>query len=594
MAKNHDSITLTPFWFDTAQYNFRSFRYDLIAALSVALLALPQAMAYAFVAELPPSLGIFSAVFGTILAASFGSSPYVIAGPSNTIAILIQAGISEILYTYYRDATGEVRELLAVQIALQLTLVVGLFQLLASLLKLGRLTQFASKSVVIGYTVGASLAILITQLYYFLGIREMEGLHPLFQQGWFILAHLKSLHVPTALIGIGCLLLIALLQKTWEKFPAPVMVFAIAGLIVYFFNLAPDGAISQFDSSGAVGKVTLLKDFGPIYTGLPSLSIPFFEVRILTKIVPLAFAITLLSIIETTSIGQAFARTKHLSYSNNQEILGLGISNVFCAFLSAMPSSGSFSRSSLNHVSGARTRFAAIYSGIFLLIIVALLGFVVTKIPLTALSALMLYTAFTMINFRQLIVCLKATRTDSFVVIVTIVSSLLFNLDVALYVGVVLSVILYLRQAAIPDLVEFTFNKIGKLRAMENEDERLDPRIRIINIEGELFFGAADLFQIKLREIAEDENLVVLILQIKNAHHIDASACLALTQLNDFLKKTNRFLLISGVTPEVWEVISDAGLVQEMGPGCFFLSNNQLPSESTRNAYAFAKILINE
>jgi sulfate permease, SulP family len=584
MIATFDTIRLLPFLKEFHQYKWDYFRNDLFAALSVALLALPQAMAYAFVAELPPAVGIFSAIFGTIFTAAFGSSRYLISGPSNTIAILLQVGIAEILYTYYRGVSGAERDYLAMHIALQITVVVGIFQILAGLLKLGKVIQFASKSVVMGYTFGAALAIMITQVFPFLGIGEMAGFHPLYQQLWYFLSTIQQIHLSTAIIGISCLLLLIVLQRSWPKIPGAIIVFVLASFAVYFLGWANESSRS----------VVLLEDFGPIYSDLPSLSSPFFDLRIMNKILPLAFAIMLLGVLEATAIGKSLVGVHDASYSVNQEIFGLGVSNFASSFFGAMPSSGSFSRSALNYYCGAKTRFAAILSGVVLFIIVMALGFLVTKIPLTALSALMLYTAYTMVNFKHLYLCLKATKTDALVVLVTVISSLLFSLDVALYVGVVLSVVFYLKQSSTPYLIEYTFNKIGKLRAMETDDERLDQRIRIIHIEGELFFGAADLFQTTIRKVLEDEDIQVIILQIKNARHFDATACLALEQLYEYLKRTNRYLLASGVTPEVWKVLDDSGLIEEIGKEHFFLVNDQLPSESTRNAYAYAKTLLIE
>ncbi len=309
----------------------------------------------------------------------------------------------------------------------------------------------------------------------------------------------------------------------------------------------------------------------------------------LTKLVPLAFAISLLSVLEATTIGRVYAGS---SYSDNQEVYGLGMSNFLVSFVGGMPSSGSFSRSALNYVSGARSRFAAIFSGLWLLMIVILLGFWVAKIPVAALSALMLFTAYSLINFKNLKICLKATRVDATVVIITFLASMIFSLDVALYVGVVLSIILYLRQAATPHLVEYTFTQQGKLRPMDVEDQRPDPHICIVHAEGELFFGAADVFQVKLRHIAEEESTRVVILQIMNARHIDASVCMVLQQVNDYFKRIGCYLLISGVTAGVREVMQNAGLIKALGEDHLFSANERVPSGPTRDAYAHAKSLL--
>lgn len=567
-----------PFWTDFKNYQQSFLKGDVMAALSVALMALPQAMAYSFLAELPLSAGIWSAVFGTIFTAAFGQSRFLVSGTTNTVAILILSGSSEILSHYFGAATGGEKELLALKIVLQLVLIIGLFQILAGLLKLGRFTQFTSRSVVVGYMAGAALAIAITQLFPFFGISEIEGYQPIYQQGWHLITHLPSLQIATTLLAAGCLLLLISLYRLSEKIPASALVFLLAGGLVALIHVV-------------TGKqpVALLQDMGPLYSDLPSLSIPLFEWRIITKLIPLAFAITLLTTLEVTTIGRSYTSSKDPPYHDNQEIFGLGVSNFLSAFFGAMPSSGSFSRSALNKTSGANTRFAALLSGVFVFIFVVLLGFFINRIPLAALSALMIFTAYTMVNFKDLFLCVRATCSDACVVIVTLLSALIFTLDVALYIGILLSIVLYLKKAAVPRLVEYAFNNIGKLRPIDEEEHRPDPRVCIVQTEGELFFGASELFQTKLREIAEDESIRVVILQLLNTRHIDASSCLALKHVLGFLKGTHRTLMLSGISPEVWRVLEDSGLLQEIGQENCFPANERLPSEPTRNAYSRAK-----
>lgn len=594
MTKEDHGINFFPFLNDFKTYGLSYFRKDLIAALSVALLALPQAMAYAFVAELPPSAGIFAAIFGTIFTAAFGASPLLISGPSNTVAILIQSSTSDILYTFYSGVSGFEKEIVTLQIVLQISLIIGIFQILGGLLNLGRLTQFPSRSAILGYLLAASFTIAISQLFYFFGIPDMGGNFPLYYQTWYLISHVYLLHLPTTLMGLGCLLLLVFLPKLSEKIPSAIIVFFIAGLVVVLFHLAPKEKLGSFDvkKDQKIEKVTLLEDIGPVYAQHPKIAFPSFDIKILGKIIPLAFAISLFSALEATAIGRTFATSKDPNYSDNQEVYGLGISNLLSSFVGAMPSSGSFSRTVLNANSGGVTRFAAIFSGLWLFLIVATLGFFVTKIPLTALSALLLLTAYSMINFRDLFLCLRATKGDAFVVIVTFISSMLFTLDVALYIGIVTSIVLYLKKATSPNLVEYTFNKIGKLRPMDPADPRADPRICIMHIEGELFFGAADYIQTRLKNLAEDEHIKVFILQIINARYIDASICLILKRFCIYLKDRQGKLLISGVSSEVKEILQDAGLVEVLGEKNMFEANERLPGEPTRLAYAYAKTIL--
>lgn len=243
------------FWQEAKKYRLNTLRYDLFSAFCVALMALPQAMAYAILAGLPPSTGIWSVVFGTMFTAAFGCSRVVVSGTTNMIAILIQSGTAEILYTYYRGFSGLEQDALALNIVLQLVLMIGIFQILAAFLRLGRLTQFISRSVVTGYIAGAALAIVISQLFLFFGIPKLGGYQSVYQQGWYLFSHLYALHWTTTCFSIGSLLLLILLPKLFHKIPSALIVFILAGVAVFVFNLAPQEHKGVFDTPPLVKKL---------------------------------------------------------------------------------------------------------------------------------------------------------------------------------------------------------------------------------------------------------------------------------------------------------------------------------------------------
>ncbi len=566
-------ISPFPFWHDLKKYNTIALGRDLIAAISVALLGLPQAVAYAFVADLPLSVGIFAAIFGTIFTASLGASRYLISGPTTAVAILIQSSTSEILFTFYRGVVGAERDFIALNIVMQITLLVGIFQVVGSLVRLGRLTKFASRSVIIGYMLGVAVATIVNQLAPFFGVPNSPGYSPIYMKAWLFFSNFSLFDWMSMLVGLISLLCIALLYRISSKMPAPLIVLGIAGVVAYFAHLPVD---------------TLAK-MGSLYDEIPYFHWPQFEVHVLIAAVPAAFAIALISLLEATSVGRYYVRSKEPPYADNQELFGLGVSNFLSSLLAAMPSSGSFSRTALNRSLNAKTRFAAIYSGLILLIIVMLLSDMVAKIPIAALSALLFYIGYTMINFRDLTLCLSTTATDRFVVLITFFSSLVFALDVALYIGIICSIVFYLKEASVPFLIEYDFNNVGKLRPLDDEEERLDQRICILQAEGQLFFGAADMLQSKIYRVAEEEGLKVVILQLLNVRTVDASICLALRQIHRFLAETGRRLMIVGISEEVAKMLSKSGVDKEIGMGNIFIANEQLPSDSTRTAYAQAK-----
>lgn len=598
MHSNFDDISLVPFKKDILRYNFNKFKSDLGSGVTVALLTVPQAMAYAILAGLPLSCGLLGAIYSAIVAAFFCSSRHLVVGPSNAIAILVQTGTAQILYTYFRDLSGLDRELMALQILSFITLLVGLIQILTGLFKLGSLVQFVSHSVVIGYIVGVAVAMVINQSYVLFGIWRLPGIHSLYDNGIYLISHLHQLQIPTALVGCGSLLLLVGLKRINKKIPAALITFALAGSITffidsYFYSSIPSIELTTDQMINSTSGIMLVKDVGDVHDVVPSLGLPFFSLKILNAIFPIAFAIALLSILETTSVAKSIAAASGQRLSVNQDIFGTGLGNLLSSFTGAMPVSGSPSRTSLNYRRGAQTRFAAIFNALFVTITLLLFHFLVSRIPLAALAALLLFSVPTMINKKQLLICLKATRSDAFVLWVTMLSCIFFNLDIALYIGVALSITLYLKKASIPQLNEYLIDDSGELKNIDLIESHEQRTIRVIKVEGELFFGSADLFQATMKKIAEDDtNTRVIILQMKNARDMDATTCLAVHQLYAYLKASGRYLIACGLTPPTWEVFSASGLVEEIGKDNLFFFDERHPHQYMQKAYHWAHELI--
>ncbi len=235
---SQDEISLTYFKKDFERYSWSALRSDLIAGLAVSMLTLPQSLAYALVAGLPVSAGLYAAIFSSIIMAFFGSSRHLIVGPSNAIAILIQGGISSILFTYYRDVVGPEKDELVLQILTQLMLLVGTIQIIAAFLKLGRLTHFVSHTVIIGYVSGVALALVINQLFPLLGMDVPLDVTSLYERSIYILTHLQFMHWPTALIGVSCLLFLIGLKRIDSKMPVGAIMLASVAVLAYFIGYA--------------------------------------------------------------------------------------------------------------------------------------------------------------------------------------------------------------------------------------------------------------------------------------------------------------------------------------------------------------------
>lgn len=602
MSHSHthqDEISLNSFKKDFERYSWNAFCSDLIAGLSVAMLTVPQALAYSLVAGLPVLTGIYASIFSAIIVAFFGSSRHLIVGPSNAIAILVQGGISSILFTYYRDVTGPEKEELVLQILSQLVLLVGFIQIVAAFLKLGRLTHFVSHTVIVGYISGVALALVINQLFPLLGMSVPTNVSSLYERSFYILTHLPAMHWPTALIGVTCFLFLVGLKRIDRKMPAGAIMLAIVAIVAYFlgyfFNYFEANGYQFLDWSKIASLAQDIAVVGDTRGEgfIPQWDWPYFNPGIMNNLLPVAFAIALLSVMEASSTAKSIAASSGQHLSTNQEIFALGMGNFFSAFIGAMPVSGSPSRSTLNYENGAKTRLAAIFNSLFVCLIVFAFGFLIHHIPVTAFAALLIVSAANIVNFKQLFLCLKATRSDAFVLLLTLLACLFLSLDIAFYIGVAMSITLYLKKAAIPQLVEFTVDEAGILHSIDHTQLHEPRKIRFIKVEGELFFGAADLFQSTLKAITEDDTTTrVIILQLKNARDIDATACLALQQLYDYLKSSGRHLIGCGITHQIWDVLSDSGMVELIGKNNLFIFDERHPQLSVQKAFLRAYDLL--
>ena len=531
---------------------------DVSAGLTLALLSLPQAIAYAIMAGLPPIYGLYSCIVVAIVGSLMGSSEHLVPGPTNSVAILISGAIMT-------SSLPAVRENPTIIIPL-LALLTGGTQLLFGLLKLGNLTQFVSRSVIVGFTAGAGLLIALNQLPPLLGVTQPDAVHML-QYVWHTLEQLSDTNLYSLVIGVASILVTVSASRWLPRWlPAPLVVVVASALAVAVFHLDDKG----------------VKLVGHLPAELPQVQLPFFGVRLFADIADTALAMAILGCIETLSIAKSIAMTTDQRVDNNQSCIGLGLGNIAAAFFQCMPGSGSFTRSALNFLSGARTRFAGVFSGLWIAAILIVFGRWVHYIPLASLAGLLIVLGFSMFRWHHIRVAFRATRSDATVLILTFASALLLSLRQAIYVGVISSLVLFLRKASAPHLVEYDLAG-DQMREIKEKTERSHPEISIIHVEGELFFGAAELFEDEVRRLAHDRNIRVVILRMKNARHLDATAVMALEGLLRFMRAGGRLLLISGPSRGVMGVLSRSGLLDEIGRDCVFEAEENLTA-STRKA----------
>jgi SulP family sulfate permease len=326
--------------------------------------------------------------------------------------------------------------------------------------------------------------------------------------------------------------------------------------------------------------------------GILPVILPVPQFGLVNQLAPGALAIAFLAILEGSSIGKSLAARAGGRINSNQEMLGMGVANLVSAFVSGMPASGSLTRSVLNFTSGSKTAMSHIFSGILCLGGVLSLGPLIGYIPRAALAVVVIGVGISLINTHQIRIVSKSTKTDATVFFVTLVAGLLFKLDFAIYLGTGTSILLYLRKASTPELIEYTFNEEGNLTELKKKKDRADEHISIVHVEGELFFGAAELFRDQIRIVSEEPNLKVVILKMRNAHHLDATTMMALEELISYVRERGRRLIVSGARRDVYKVFRDSGVLKAVGRRNFFMDHPSNPNLSTANALRRAQEII--
>jgi SulP family sulfate permease len=383
-------------------------------------------------------------------------------------------------------------------------------------------------------------------------------------------------------ISVLAATLYILVRRLRPKWPA--FLISLVASTAFSASLQRFGITVPTFSDAVFGLGNLLPPFPAFVSG--DASIQF------SQLFSLAIAVAFVSNLENSVMAKTLASRAGYRVDANQDMLSLGFANLACAYFSGMPASGSLTRSALNYESGARTPMSSIISGVIVLIGAMTLGPLVHYMPKAALATLVVCIAASLIHARHIRICLRATKSDAFVFIVTFLATLMVPLHVAIFTGVGLSIMLYLRKASQPSLVEYEFNKEGNLAEAARNAQRQHPSISIVHVEGDLFFGAAELFRTQIQRTCSDANIRVIILRLKNARHLDATSVMALEELVRTLRESGRDLIVSGAGKDVYRVLRDSGVLATIGRDNFFMGSAQNPNLSTRNALKRAQQII--
>ena len=543
-------LRLLPFLRWWPRVNRGSLRADGLAGLTGGLILVPQGVAFATIAGMPPEYGLYAAMLPAVVAALWGSSWHLVSGPTTAISIVVFATMSPL---------AEPGSPQFVALVLTLTFFVGVFQLLLGILRLGTLVNFVSHTVVVGFTSGAAVLIAASQVKNFFGLPIPRGASVAeVAQGLF--AHLAEVQPWIFLVALATLLVCALSKYLWPRLP-----HMIVGMVA---GSALAAALNAWLGPQATG----LSSIGALTIGFPPLSSPDWSWDTAQRIAPIAAAVALLALTEAVSIARAMALSSGQRIDGNQEFIGQGLSNIVGAFFSGYASSGSFNRSGLNYVAGAQTPLAAVFSAGFLLLIMLFLAPLAQYLPTAAMAGILFVVAWGLIDTTQIVETWRASRSEFGVLLATFLATLTLQLEFAIYVGVGLSLILYLRRTSQPG-VEDVKPVPGSSAPMFSTDTGLPdcPQLKIVRINGSLFFGAVNHLQEAFQAIDEANPAHRHVLLVASGiNFIDLGGAHMLAQEAARRKALGGALYITHLKDEPMATLRQSGVYDQIGSSHFF------------------------
>ena len=526
-----------------------SIKADFIAGLTGAVIVLPQGVAFATIAGLPPEYGLYTAMVTPIIAALFGSSFHLVSGPTTAISIVVFSAISH----HADPGTAEFLSL-----TLTLTFLAGVYQLAFGLARLGALVNFVSHTVIIGFTAGAAILIATSQMKHITGIFVPKGesfLHTwadIFQGG-------SNLNIYLLGIALITLLTALLSKKLMPKMPNLLIGMVVGSTLAIF--------LKSFTAD--------IKLVGEIPAQLPPFSTPEFSFATIKMLAPEAFAVALLGLIEAVSISRAVATKSYQRINANQEFIGQGMSNIVGSFMSSYAGSGSFTRSGVNYAAGAKTPLSAIFAALFLMVIVLLIAPLTAYLPIAAMGGIILLVAYNLIDFHHIRQTLSFSKSESSILLTTFFATLFLELEFAIYLGVLLSLILFLAKTSTPGIPTLSIDDATdkskrKFIDINKKPVKQCPQLKIIRIDMSIYFGSINHIQKRISRITDNERIYNILIVASGINFIDLAGAEALITENDRLKAKNGGLYFVNLKSSVYEFAAKSCFIKQIGNDHFF------------------------
>ena len=531
-----------------------------MSGLTVAVVAVPQCMAYALIAGLPVKYGLYAAIFPAIVGSLWGSSAQLVTGPTTAISLVVLSTLMKLA----QPGSSHYLEL-----AFFLALLVGIIQIAMGIARLGALLNYVSHAVILGFTAGAAVLIGFKQIPNLLGL-QLKKSSSFVESLLQIATHIQETNHITLALGLITVVFILAVKKLRPTWPGALSAMVVAGGLVAVFDLDAHGV-------SVVGAIP--RSLPPFH--LPRVSLGADVANLASG----ALAISILGLMEAVSIAKSIADQTHQRLNVNMEFVGQGLANVAASLFSGYPGSGSFTRSAVNFRSGGKTPMSGVLSGIAVALVVLLAAPLAAKLPVAALAGVLVVVAYDLVQKEDIKRTIRATRGDGAVLTVTFLSTLFLHLEFAIYVGVLLSIGLHLAETAhprihsvVPDL------KTGRMLGLARG--RICCQMDIVTIEGAVFFGSSTFVLEDLqRRLRNHPHMPNLLIRMHQANILDASGIHSLEILLEEVQSRGGALYFAGVKPKVFQVFKNSGLLREVGESHFRTTTGSAIRQAMRQSF---------
>lgn len=526
-------------WIPT--YSRSLFRADILAGITLTAFAVPELMAYAQLAGLPPEYGLYAGIIAPLVYCLFGTIRQMNIGPSSSEAILTAA----MLGTISGISLARYASLAALAV-----LMAGSIALIARFFKIGFIVNLISDTVLKGFLAGVGIVIISGQFFRILGIPSVPG--AFFDQILYLLSHIPDISVPSLLIGISAIAFLFIAEMRFRRFPAALLVVFLAILLMSFI-----------DHSGLGIAVV-----GTIPAGLPGLQIPEISFSDLQLLFPLSLALFILAYVENMSIGSSLSRKYRYRVDANQELLALGATSIATGLMQGFPVAGSFSRTALNEANGSRTLITGVVSAILTAIVALFLTGLFADIPEAIIGSLILVAVTRLIDIRGLVRIARISREEFMIAMATCTGVLLFGILSGVFLGVILSILDILYHVSSPRIailgrIPGTHHYADRIRHPENEEIE---GVLIIRVDAPLIFANASMVKEKIESIiSADPTLTHVIMDMSTSPIIDVSASDMIVDLFGELAESGVKLKIAEATWQVRRMLRISGVEEIMG-----------------------------